>query len=57
MALGRFFLLPLLACLGWYLYLYWRGYSLRQGLRGFLWILAISTALATLFTLLLWLTR
>ena len=57
MPLGRFFLLPLLACLGWYLYLYYRGYSLRQGLRGFIWILVVSTTLAALFTLLMWLTR
>lgn len=55
--MGRFFLLPLLACLGWYLYLYYRGYPLRQGLRGFIWILAVSTALTAIFTVLMWLTH
>ncbi len=55
--MGRFFLLPLLASLGWYLYLYYRGYSLRQGLRGFIWILVVSTMLAAIFAGLMWLTR
>lgn len=54
---GRFFLLPLLAMLGWYLYLRWRGFSLMQGLRGFIWIFISSSLLAALFALLLWLTR
>lgn len=55
--MGRFFLLPLLAGLAWYLFLYWRGYSLRQGLRGFIIILIGSTLIAILFALMMWLTR
>lgn len=54
--MGRFFLLPLLAMLAWYLYLHWRGYRLHQGLRGFIWIFIASSLLAALFALLLWLT-
>ena len=55
--MGRFFLLPVVACLAWLLYLYVRGYSLKQGQSGLVVILAASTALAALFSLLLWLTR
>lgn len=55
--MGRFFLLPVLACLGWFVYLYVRGYTLKQGQTGFIVILIASSVLAVLFGLLLWLTH
>lgn len=53
----RFFLLPLLAMLVWYIYLRRNNYKLRQGLRGFIWIFIASSLLSAFFALLLWLTR
>ena len=31
----RLFLLPLLVCLGWWLFLHYNGLSLKQGAKGF----------------------
>ncbi|GAC24963.1 hypothetical protein GMES_2669 [Paraglaciecola mesophila KMM 241] len=50
------FLLPLILCLLWFAYLRLRGFSLRQGKQGFIYILVFSAIIAAFYTLMLWLT-
>lgn len=51
------FLIPLLLCFVWAFYLHTRGYSWRQGKQGFIYIFIISTAIATFYSLMWWLTN
>lgn len=51
------FLIPLLLCFAWAGYLNARGYSLKQGQQGFVYILIFSAVIAAFYTLLLWLTK
>lgn len=51
------FLLPLLLSIVWLLYLRLNGWSLRQGLRGFIYIAIVSGFIALIYTLLWWLTN
>lgn len=51
------FLIPLLLCLGWAFYLQSRGYTLRQGKQGFVYILILSSIIAVFYTLMWWLTN
>ncbi|KFZ30292.1 membrane protein [Pseudidiomarina salinarum] len=50
------FLIPLVLSILWIVYLQINGHSLRQGLRGFIYIAIISAFIAVVYTLLLWLT-
>ncbi|WP_198674989.1 hypothetical protein [Aliidiomarina taiwanensis] len=51
------FLIPLLLCLIWIFYLQSRGYSLRQGKQGFVYILIFSSVIAAFYSLMWWLTN
>ena len=51
------FLIPLLLSLAWFVYLRLHGWSLKQGLRGFIYIAIVSGFIAVAYTLLLWLTN
>jgi len=50
------FLLPLVLSLLWFVYLRLRGFSIRQGKQGFIYILAFSAIIAAFYTIMLWLT-
>ncbi|WP_169929463.1 hypothetical protein [Pseudidiomarina aestuarii] len=50
------FLIPLVLSVLWFIYLRVNGWTLRQGLRGFIYILIFSSFVAIVYTLLLWLT-
>jgi uncharacterized membrane protein YadS len=50
------FLIPVVLCLIWILYLQANNYSLKQGKQGFVYILIFSAAVATVYTLLMFLT-
>ena len=56
-SMTRLFLLPLLLALGWLLFLLWWRIPLRQGLKGFCWIIGLGGGLALLLSLMMWLTR
>lgn len=50
------FLVPLVLGLIWWLYLQANGFTLKQGRKGFVYILIVSVFIALIYTLLLWLT-
>lgn len=50
------FLIPLVLSVLWFIYLRVNGWTLRQGLRGFIYILIFSSFVAIVYTVLLWLT-
>lgn len=52
----RLFLIPLILCLLWALFLKANKLPLAQGKRGFIYIIAVSAALITVLLFLLWLT-
>jgi len=52
----RIFLLPLILCLLWGLYLKHRGWKLKQGKQGFVLILGVGGVIGAYLTLMLWLT-
>lgn len=52
----KLFLIPLILCLLWTLFLKANRLPLAQGKRGFIYIIAISGTLILLLLLLLWLT-
>lgn len=51
------FLLPIVMCAIWWWYLNDRGYSLKQGLKGFGYILAFNAIIIGFFTLMIYLTH
>ncbi|CUS48645.1 hypothetical protein Ga0003345_1615 [Idiomarinaceae bacterium HL-53] len=51
------FLIPLILCLLWITYLVQRGYRIRDGKQGFIYIFIFSTVIAVFYTLMMWLTR
>jgi hypothetical protein len=51
----KIFLLPIILCILWALYLKNKGWTLKQGKQGFKLILGIGAALGIFFTLMLWL--
>ncbi|QSX36222.1 hypothetical protein [Shewanella sedimentimangrovi] len=53
----RLFLLPLLLCLLWSMFLYFRRIPLAEGKQGYVYILSGSGILIALLSLLLWLTH
>ncbi|ASJ97468.1 MULTISPECIES: hypothetical protein [Shewanella] len=54
--MARMFLLPIILSLFWALFLYLNGVPLRQGKKGFIYIIAISATLMLSLGFLLWLT-
>ncbi|CUA84590.1 hypothetical protein [Pseudidiomarina woesei] len=50
------FLIPLLLSVIWLIYLRINGWSLKQGLKGFIYIAIFSGFIAVIYSLLLWLT-
>lgn len=55
--MARLFLLPLLLAIGWTLFLIWQRIPLKQGLKGYYWIIGVGSALAGFLTLMMWLTH
>ncbi|SDB13888.1 hypothetical protein SAMN02927930_00563 [Pseudidiomarina indica] len=51
-----FFLLPLILSLLWYFYLRSNGWTIKQGVKGFIYIAILSAFIAAFYTLMLWLT-
>ncbi|MCO4320127.1 hypothetical protein [Aliidiomarina quisquiliarum] len=51
------FLIPLLLCFAWYIFLTSRGFPIRQGKQGFIYILVFSAVIAAFYTLMWWLTN
>ncbi len=51
------FLVPLLMCLGWYMFLRHYGYSLRQGLKGFIVIISFNLVIALSLSIIIWLSH
>ncbi len=52
-----FFLLPIIMCTIWWRYLDDRGYSLKEGLKGFIYILSFNAVLVLFFVMMIWLTH
>ena len=52
-----FFLFPIIMCAIWWWYLTNRGYSLKEGLKGFIYILSFNTVLILFFVMMIWLTH
>jgi len=52
-----FFLLPVIMCFVWWWYLNNHGYSLKEGLKGFGYILAFNTLIIGFFSLMIYVTR
>ncbi|MGL1958027.1 MAG: hypothetical protein OCD00_12005 [Colwellia sp.] len=52
-----FFLLPIIMCVIWWWYLNNRGYSLKEGLKGFIYILSFNSIIVLFFVGMLWLTH
>ncbi|KGJ90225.1 hypothetical protein [Thalassotalea sp. ND16A] len=57
MLMRLFFLLPVIMCLVWWWYLTKHGYSAKQGLKGFAYILAFNLIIAGFFTLMIHITQ
>ncbi|WP_298444631.1 hypothetical protein [uncultured Ferrimonas sp.] len=54
--IARLFLIPLVLCLLWTVYLRSKGYRIKQGQQGYIYILSFSGAILGFMTLMLWLT-
>lgn len=52
-----FFLLPIIMCAIWSWYLDNHGYSLKEGLKGFIYILSFNAFLILFFVLMIWVTH
>ncbi|GLP96820.1 hypothetical protein [Paraferrimonas sedimenticola] len=53
----RLFLIPLIICIGWTLFLLANGWSIEQGKKGYFIIIGASTAIIGFLSLMLWLTQ
>ena len=51
------FLIPLMLCILWTIYLQANGYRIRDGKQGYLYIIIISSVIAAFYTLMLWVTN
>ncbi|MCF2862412.1 MULTISPECIES: hypothetical protein [Pseudoalteromonas] len=51
------FILPILLCLLWWLFLHYNRIPLKQGRKGFVYIVAFSTLVLGFFTLMLFVTN
>ena len=52
-----FFLLPIIMCAIWSWYLNNRGYSLKEGLKGFAFILALNSIIIAFFVMMIYITH
>lgn len=52
----KIFLLPLILCILWALYLKHRGWALKQGKQGFMVILGVGGVIGAYLSIMLWLT-
>ncbi len=52
-----FFILPIIMCAIWWWYLTNRGYSLKEGLKGFIYILVFNAVIVLFFTTMIYITR
>ncbi|MGB1199426.1 MAG: hypothetical protein ACPG46_10285 [Thalassotalea sp.] len=52
-----FFLLPIIMCAIWWWFLTNRGYTLKQGLNGFLYIFAFNAIIVGFFVIMLFVTH
>jgi hypothetical protein len=52
-----FFLLPIIMCVIWYWYLNNHGYSLKDGLKGFAFILTFNSIIIGFFVMMIYLTH
>jgi len=52
-----FFLLPLAMCAIWYWYLNLKGYTVKQGLRGFIYILSFNAIILLFFVVMIAITH
>ena len=52
-----FFLLPILMCAIWWWYLNNHGYTLKEGLKGFIYILSFNTVIVLFFVTMIYITR
>ncbi len=52
-----FFLLPIIMSVIWWWYLNNHGYSLKEGLKGFVFILAFNSIIIAFFIMMIYLTR
>ncbi len=57
MLLRLFFILPVIMCLIWWWYLKSHNYSVKQGMKGFAYIIAFNLILVGFFSLMIHLTR
>ncbi len=55
--IARLFLIPLVLCFLWTLYLRSHGYRLAQGQQGYIYILLLSGTILGFMSLMLWLTN
>ena len=51
------YLIPLLMCVAWFWYLQQRGFSIKQGIKGFGYIIGFNLAIACSLWLIIWLTQ
>lgn len=54
--MAKLFLLPIILCLIWSLFLNYNGVPLKQGKQGFIYIIAISATVIASLGFLLWVT-
>ena len=52
-----FFLLPIIMCTIWWWYLDDKGYSLKEGLRGFIYILSFNTVFILFLVMMIFVTN
>ncbi|MEW6982333.1 hypothetical protein AAD001_06755 [Colwelliaceae bacterium 6471] len=52
-----FFLLPIVMCAIWWWYLNDRGYTIKEGLKGFAYIFAFNGIIVAFFVLMLFITH
>ncbi len=57
MLVRLFFIVPIIMCLIWWGYLRQNNYTAKQGLKGFIYILAFNLILIGFFTLMIYLTQ
>jgi len=50
------FMIPVVLCLLWMIYLTFNGHQIRDGKQGFLYILIFSSVIAAFYTLMWWIT-
>jgi hypothetical protein len=52
-----FFLLPIIMCLFWWRYLDAKGFSVKEGVKGFVYIIALNTVLIGFLIMMIYITQ